>query len=350
MAKRVAFAIPGDLETRTGGYAYDRRIIAELRHRGWQVDIVGLGDGFPVPSEEQAAEASRRLLQAPADRPIVIDGLAFGVLPQAAASLRSTRPVVALVHHPLAYETGLTPRAAERLHDSERAALAAAHMVVATSGTTADLLVDRFGVPRGRLHVIPPGTDPVPQAAGSGSRQLQLLSVGAIVPRKGFDVLVEALATLTDPSWQLTIVGDRGRDPGAVERLDSLIAQHGLEARIESPGTVSTERLAELYAGADLFVLASHFEGYGMAYAEAIAYGLPIVGTTGGAIPRTVPESASRLVPPGNVAALAQALREVMESRDCRRNLAAGARAAAAKLPSWAQSGATFADLLDGLA
>lgn len=350
MAKPVTFAIPGDPETRTGGYAYDRRIIAELRNLGWQVDIVGVGDGFPMPSDEQVAEASRRLLLAPADRPIVVDGLALGVLAKPATSLHATRPVVALVHHPLAYETGLTPVSAERLRESERAALAAAHLVIATSEATADLLVDRYDVPRERLHVILPGTDPAPQAAGSGSRQLRLLSVGAIVPRKGFDILVEALSALTDLPWQLTIVGDRGRDPGAVERLDTMIAQHRFEARIESPGTVSTERLAALYAGSDLFVLASHFEGYGMAYAEAIAHGLPIVGTTGGAIPRTVPASASRLVPPGNVAALAQAMRDVMTSEDCRRALAAGARAAASTLPSWSQSGAAFAHLLDGLA
>ena len=349
MAERVAFAIPGDLETRTGGYAYDRRIIAELRRLEWQVDIVGVGDGFPTPSAEQLAVATRRLLAAPADGPIVIDGLAFGAMPEAAALLHHTRPVVALVHHPLACETGLTWSAAARLEESERAALAAAHRVIATSETTADLLVDRFGVPRKRLHVIPPGTDPAPLAIGSGSQHLRLLSVGAISPRKGFDILIEALSTLTDLSWQLTIAGDRGRDPRAVDRLDAMVAQHQLGARIECPGTVSSERLAALYASADLFVLASHFEGYGMAYAEAIARGLPVVGTTGGAIPRTVPASASRLVPPGDVAALAQALRDVMVNAECRRAMAMGARAAAATLPSWPQSGEQFARLLDGL-
>lgn len=350
MARRVTFAIPGDLETRTGGYAYDRRIITELRQLGWQVDVVGVGDDFPMPGEGQVAMALQRLLAAPADRPMLIDGLALGVLPEAAAALRQTRPLVALVHHPLACETGLTPAAAERLRVSERAALAAVHRVVATSEATAELLVESFGVPRERLHVIPPGTDPMPQAAGSGSDQLRLLSVAAIVPRKGFDVLVEALSTLTDLPWQLTIAGDRGRDPGTVERLEALIARHGLIRRIECPGAVSSERLAALYAGADLFVLASHFEGYGMAYAEAIAYGLPIVGTTGGAIPQTVPASASRLVPPGDVAALAHAMREVMADADCRRALSAGARAAAAKLPSWEHSGEAFARLLGLLA
>ena len=350
MAKRVAFAIPGDLETRTGGYAYDRRIITELRQLGWLVDVVSLGDGFPMPSEEQQGVALRRLMAAPAVGPIVIDGLALGVLPEAAAALRQTRPIVALVHHPLACETGLTPATAERLGESERAALAAVHRIVATSEATAELLVESFSVPRERLRVIPPGTDPVPQATGSGSEQLRLLSVGAIVPRKGFDVLVEALSALTDLPWQLTIVGDRSRDPGTVERLEALIVRHELQGRIKCVGVVSGERLGALYAAADLFVLASHFEGYGMAYAEAIAYGLPIIGTTGGAIPQTVPASASRLVPPGNVAALAQAMHEVMANADRRRALAAGASAAAAKLPSWTHSGEAFSRLLDGVA
>jgi glycosyltransferase involved in cell wall biosynthesis len=211
------------------------------------------------------------------------------------------------------------------------------------------LLMGRFGVPGDRLRVVQPGTDRAPYSIGIGGRQLQLLSVGAVVLRKGFDVLVEALARLRDLSWQLTIVGDRGRDPEAVERLEALIARHRLEDRIQSTGKVSPECLAAHYARADLFVLASHFEGYGMAYAEAIARGLPIVGTTGGAIPQTVPAAAGRLVPPADVDALAQALREIMESAAARQALAAGARAAAAALPSWAECGEKFAHVLDEL-
>ena len=347
MAKRVAFAIPGDLATWTGGYVYDRRIIAELRRLDWDVDVIGLGDGFPTPRTEQVATASQRLLASPPDRPIVIDGLALGVLPEAAASLHSARPVVALVHHPLESETGLSRDMARRLRDSERAALAATHIVIATSDSTADLLTERFDVARDRLRVVQPGTDRVPYSVGSGDRRLQLLSVGAIGLRKGFDVLVEALTKVMDLSWQLTIVGDRSRDPEAVERLESLITRHRLEDRIQSTGKVSAECLATHYGRADLFVLASYFEGYGMAYAEAIAHGLPIVGTTGGAIAQTVPSSAGRLVPPGDVEALAKALRKVMESEATRRALAAGARAAAAALPSWDECGDKFARVLD---
>jgi glycosyltransferase involved in cell wall biosynthesis len=346
--RAVTWAIPGDLATVTGGYAYDRRIIAELQRLGWAVELISLGDGFPQPGADQKASAEGRLLATAPDRPIVVDGLAFGVLPEAAAALHRTHPVVALVHHPLAFETGLTTREADGLLASERAALASTRSVVATSRWTAGLLAERFGVAADRLTVILPGTDRAPFAAGNNT-PLCLLSVGAIGVRKSFDLLVEALAPLADRPWRLVIAGDRTRDPAATARLDALIVQHGLAGRIDVPGTVSADQLEALYAAADLFVLPSRFEGYGMAFAEALAHGLPVIGTTGGATPTTVPASAGRLVAPGDVAALSDALRELIDDDDRRGDLAAGARAAAARLPSWADSGTAFSDLLTRL-
>ena len=347
--KRVVFAIPGDIDALTGGYGYDRRIIAELRRLGWEVELVPLGDGFPRPSDAQRDFAQQRLAATPADCPIVIDGLAFGVLPDAAAALQATRPVVALVHHPLASETNLTQPEMERLRDGERAALAAARLVIVTSPATSDLLTGPYNVPPDRIEVILPGTDRVPFSVGSGGPPLHLLSVGAVGARKGFDLLVEALARIAHLPWRLTIAGDRGRDAEAVARLDAAIARHRVEGRIDCAGAVSSKRLAELYARADLFVLASRFEGYGMAYAEAMAHGLPVVGTTGGAIPQTVPVSAGRLVPPGDVDALAEVLRELVEDDASRRALAAGARAHASTLPTWACSGERFGRALEWL-
>jgi glycosyltransferase involved in cell wall biosynthesis len=341
----VTWAIPGDLATVTGGYAYDRRIIAELQRLGWAVERVSLGDGFPQPTYRQKATAETRLLVTPTDRPIVVDGLAFGALPEAAETLRQTRPVVALVHHPLALETGLTAGEAGALLASERRALASARGVVATSRWTADLLTERFDVATDRLTVILPGTDRAPFARG-GDGPPRLLSVGAIGPRKSFDLLVEALAPLADRPWRLVIAGDRTRDAAATARLDATIARHGLADRIDVPGAVPPDELAALYAAADLFVLPSRFEGYGMAFAEALAHGLPVIGTTGGATPSTVPASAGRLVAPGDGLALSEALRELIDDGDRRRALAAGARAAAAGLPSWADSGAAFSALL----
>lgn len=348
--KRLAFAIPGDPETLTGGYAYDRRIIGELRRHDWTVDVVGLGEGFPWPDARQRAAATAQLQALAHDGPIVVDGLAYGVLPEAARALAARRPVVALVHHPLALEGGLTEAQAAQLAGSERAALAAATRVIATSRTTADLLRRDFAVPAERLDVVVPGTDRRDFATGDDSAVVQLLSVAAIGTRKGFETLVEALAPITGLSWHLTIAGDRRRDPAAVERLDAAIARHGLKQRITCVGTVPAERLAALQQAADLFVLASEYEGYGMAYAEALACGLPVIGTTGGAIPEVVPPSAGRLVPPGDVAALTGALRALVGDRVLRQRLADGAREAARALPSWEDSGVRFAQILDRLA
>jgi glycosyltransferase involved in cell wall biosynthesis len=350
VVKRFAFAVPGDLATPTGGYAYDRRMMTELGELGWQIDLLDLGEGFPWPDEAARATAQSRLLAMPAGRSIVVDGLALGVLPETASQLAGRNPLLALVHHPLALEWGLSVKQADALRTSERAALAAVQGVVVTSAATARLVASDYGVPAERIAVARPGSDPALMSQGSQDGVVRLLSVGAIVPRKGFDVLISALATLTDLSWRLTIAGDRTRDRNAAARLDADIARHALGDRIAAPGAVSPQRLAALYAEADVFVLASHFEGYGMAYAEAVAHGLPVIGTSAGAIPDTVPPDAGLLVDPGDSFALAKALRRVIGDAGLRRRLASAARAAAPQLPTWRHSAEIFARALEALA
>ena len=350
MVKRFAFAVPGDLATPTGGYAYDRRMIAELGDLGWQVDLLDLGEGFPWPGEAARTAALTQLLSIPAGRAIVVDGLALGALPEATSQLGGRNPLLALVHHPRALEAGLSVEQADVLRRSERAALSAAQGVVVTSATTARLVAADYGVPAERIAVARPGSDPAPLAQGSRDGVVRLLSVGAVVPRKGFDVLIAALATLTDLPWRLSIAGDRTRDRDAAARLDADIAGHALEERVAVLGAVSPQHLAKLYAQADAFVLASHFEGYGMAFAEALAHGLPVIGTHGGAIPDTVPPEAGVLVPPGDIASLSGALRRVIGDKELRRRLSSGARAAALQLPTWRQSAEIFARVLERLA
>jgi glycosyltransferase involved in cell wall biosynthesis len=350
VVKSFAFAVPGDLATPTGGYAYDRRMMTELGDLGWRIDLLDLGEGFPWPDEATRATAQSWLLAIPAGRSIVVDGLALGVLPETASQLAGRNPLLALVHHPLALEWGLSVKQADALRMSERAALAAVQGVVVTSAATAKLVASDYGVPAERIAVARPGSDPAPMSQGSQDGVVRLLSVGAIVPRKGFDVLIAALATLTDLSWRLTIAGDRTRDRNAAARLDADIARHALGDRIAAPGAVSPQRLAALYAEADVFALASHFEGYGMAYAEAIAHGLPVIGTSAGAIPDTVPPDAGLLVDPGGSFALAKALRRVIGDADLRRRLASAARAAAPQLPTWRHSAEIFARALETLA
>ena len=350
MVKSAVFAVPGDLATPTGGYAYDRRMIAELRGLGWQVEALDLGDGFPWPSPSVRAAALARLAQTPPGSTIVIDGLAFGVLPEAAEMLRPSHPLVALVHHPLALETGLDPGAAAALQQSETAALALARKVIAVSAATADVLVVDFGVPRDRVIVASPGTDRVAVTPRATQDQFTLLAVGAIVPRKGYDVLLAALAPLAALDWKLIIVGDQDRSRETVQQLAADIIRHGLHGRVEMPGAVSAGRTCHALYICRSLRPAVALEGYGMAYAEAIAHGLPVVGTTGGAIPQTVPASAGMLVPPDDVAALTAVLRRLIQNPHERQALAAGARAAAADLPTWPQSAKIFAQALEEVA
>ena len=348
--KRVAFAVPGDLATPTGGYAYARRMVAELQKLGWQVDVIGLGEGFPRPSAVTKTAAREKLAAVPKDCPVIVDGLALGVLPEAASELRERNPLLALVHHPLALETGLGPADAQTMWASERDALAAARGVVAASSAVGQLLADEYDVPPEAVSVVIPGTDRAETAKGSSDGIVRMVSVGSVVPRKGFDVLVAALGPLKSLPWQLTIAGDRTRDDAATAQLDADIVANRLGAKIEVLGVISAERLASLYADADLFVLASRFEGYGMAYAEALARGLPVVGTTAGAIPDTVPPDAGMLVEPNDVKALTRALRILIENPKERLWLASGARAAGEALPEWEAQAKLFAEAIEALA
>jgi glycosyltransferase involved in cell wall biosynthesis len=350
VVKRLAFAVPGDLAAPTGGYAYDRRMIAELRSLGWQVDVIGLGDGFPLASPQQKAYAQSQLEAVPADCPVVVDGLAFGALPEAAEAIAARVPIVALVHHPLALETGLAPDIARKLLRSEREALAAARAVIVSSASTGTLLTEDYDVPPELITVACPGTDRATPSAGSSDGTVRLLSVGSVVPRKGFDVLLEALGELTDLPWHLTIAGDLTRDSTTAAQVEADIGRHRLVGRVELLGAVTPERLAALYAGADMFVLASRFEGYGMAYAEAMAHGLPVIGTTAGAIPDTVPPGAGVLVEPNDVRALTRTLRMLIENKKERDWFAAGAREAAAALPTWTDSAKQIAAAIEALA
>jgi glycosyltransferase involved in cell wall biosynthesis len=345
VVRQVFFAVPGDLATPTGGYSYDRRMIAELPALGWRAEVVNLGDGFPYPTADTRAAACARLSALPSDRPVVIDGLAFGVLPDAAEALRANHPLIALVHHPLAFEPELSASETASLRASERSALGCARHVVATSATVARALVEDYGVPCGSVSVIEPGTDRVCVPPRKNARVVNLLAVGSVIPRKGYDVLVAALARLRHLPWQLAIAGDCGRSAQTYRQVKADIARLGLADRISLLGAVASDQLAPLYASADLFVLPSRFEGYGMAYTEAIAHGVPVVGTTAGAIPDTVPAAAGVLVAPNDIEALADTLQRLMENPADRERLAAGARAAT--FPSWPQQAGLFARLLE---
>lgn len=187
-----------------------------------------------------------------------------------------------------------------------------------------------------------------------------LLSVGAVVPRKGHDVLVRALARLAHLPWECVCAGSLDRHPDHAARVLAGVEARGLSGRVRFTGECDAAALAGFYAACEVFVLASHYEGYGMVLAEALAHGLPIVSTTGGAIPETVPAGAAVLVPPGDDGALAGALAALLDGggrgvagdsgAEKRAALAAAARRHAATLPTWSGAAAAFADAVTELA
>lgn len=345
----AVFAIPGDITLPTGGYAYDREVLAHLPAAGIEVAHLALPGSYPDPSAQDLARTGEQIAATPADAVLLIDGLAYGAMP-AALIQRFDRPIVALVHHPLCLEAGLAPPRAEALRALETAALALARRVVVTSPMTARTLAADFGVPAERITVAEPGTDAAPRARGSAGHGtghgVALLAVGSVVPRKGYDVLVQALemdAAEHAADWHLKIVGAIDRSPPTLSALRAQIAKSGLDERIEVAGPKTRAELDALYHGADIFVLASHYEGYGMVLAEALARGLPIVTTTGGAAAETVPDGAALKVPPGDPRALQQALRRLMDDDSLRRALRDASWSAGQRLPRWSDTATRIA-------
>ncbi len=345
------FIVPGRLDQLTGGYLFDRHIVEGLRAAGRAIEVHELPGSFPrvdKPALQAAAETLRNL---PDGAVAVLDGLALpafaDLLPAAVGRLK----LVGFIHHPLALETGLSHDEAWHLAALEARLLVQLTGILCPSQQTADAMVE-YGIPRSRIAVTPPGTEKPkhrperPAHAGA----VRLLSVASVTPRKGHLLLLDALAPLADRAWQLLCIGSLTRDQDYAAALHEAVARHGMAARVTLAGEWPPERMSGAYAGADAFVLPSYHEGYGMAFAEALAYGLPIIGTTAGAIPETVPADASLLVPPGDGEALTAALRMLLDSPPLRARLAAGAAAAGARLPDWTASLRQWAAALDRLA
>ena len=333
----LVFVVPGRLDQLTGGYLYDRHVIDGLRSRGHAVKVIELG---PNDCETALAELADGTTA-------VIDGLALPDLEQAVYDHWRRLRLVALVHHPLAEETGLSRAAAERLTRLEAGALQRFRGVVCPSARTA-AGVEAYGIPSERICVIPPGTAKPDRPLRSRRGPVRsLLCVASLIPRKGYRVLVAALARLRGLNWQMLCIGSLDRDPRTARSIRQMISAARLGRRITLAGEQPPRIVMRAYRAADLFVLPSLHEGYGMAFAEAMAHGLPIIATTAGAIPDTVPRQAGLLVPAGDAPALARALRRVIAEPALAARLAAGARAAGGRLPDWRQATKWWEQVLD---
>ncbi|MBT06987.1 MAG: glycosyl transferase, group 1 [Rhodospirillaceae bacterium] len=331
----VHFVVPGDINALTGGYIYDKHMIGGLQQEGLAVKLHLLEAEFPLPTGSglsSAAEATEKISDG---QVIIIDGLALGPLQEILEVHRHRLKIVGLIHHPLANETGLRRDVAKKLGEAERRALSFCRAVVVTSQITRSTLIHKYDVQAEKICVIEPGAEKASVFSPRLKGAIRLICVASLIPRKGHNILVEALSLLANRPWALTCIGDLHRDPRTSRLVRNLVIKFGLTDRINFVGEVSDSHLQVHYQKANLFVLASHYEGYGMALSEAISWGIPVVSTTGGAIPSTVPRSASLLVRPGDARALSCAVGRFMDEPRVRTKLLAGARGASSKQKSW---------------
>ncbi|MFS2242637.1 glycosyltransferase family 4 protein [Microbacterium sp. OR16] len=348
---RAVFAVPGDLHTVTGGYIYERNLLEGLRDLGRDVAHLALGGSFPEPTPADLAEAATALAAVDREVPLILDGFLVGAMPTAALA-KVPAPMVGIVHHPLAHEEGPDDARRAHLYRTERDNLALLRGVLVPSPHTARILIGEYGVPAHRVTVARPGTeppaatpDPSPGRAGDVAPPL-VLAIGIQHPRKGHDVLLRALAHLADVPWRAVIAGTP-RDAEYVAELRRLTARLGLQSRVRLAGAVSSAERDRLYRAADVFALATRYEGYGLVFDEALAHGLPIVSCRTGAVPDTVPPDAGVLAPPDDPAAFADALRPLLVDHAHRARLAAAAARAGTRLPTWRDTAAVAAGVLD---
>lgn len=342
--RRAAFAIPGDISTPTGGYIYERRLLEALRAQGRDVRHLELGASFPDATAEDMADAISRLASLEPDRAVILDGFVSATLDtRALAELHV--PSLAMVHHPLALETGLDPERRDHLYELERANLAHVAHVLVPSPATAAMLSGTYGVPAERVTIARPGTDRPGRHRTPVAPPL-ILSVGIQHPRKGHDVLLKTLARLKHLEWTAVIAG-KPYDAEHSAELARLQRDLGLEGRVTLAGYVPDAELATLYASATVFALATRYEGYGLVFDEALAHGLPIVSCRTGAVPDTVPAAAGRLVAPEDVTAFADALADLLEDKGALEGCATAALAAGQTLPGWADTAKTVGNVLE---
>ncbi|MET9868507.1 glycosyltransferase family 4 protein [Streptomyces sp. NPDC006386] len=351
--RTVHFVLPGGVDdpaTPSGGNAYDRRVCLDLPGFGWQVTKHSVAGDWPRPSAAARTELARALAGLPDGAAVLLDGLVACGVPEIVVPEAERLRMAVLVHLPLGDETGLDAAVAAQLDAKERAVLRAVPAVIATSDWAVRRLVSHHGLPPERVHVAAPGADIAPLAPGTDGVS-RLLCVAAVTPRKGQHRLVEALAAVTDLPWSCVCVGSLTQDPVYVAHLRSLIRTHGLEDRLELAGPRSGPALDASYATADLMVLTSYAETYGMAVTEALARGIPVLATDVGGVPEAVGRAPDGgvpgiLVPPENPAAIAAELRGWFGEADVRRRLKAAARGRRAALDGWATTAQSLAAVL----
>jgi glycosyltransferase involved in cell wall biosynthesis len=336
----VHFVVPDGIDDParpSGGNSYDRHLSSGLTSAGWSVRECPVPGFWGPPDAASFAALAGAVGRIPDDAVVLIDGLVASTAPEPLVPQASRVRLVVLVHMLLGDER-------------ERAVVSAARAVVTTSAWSRGRLLELYDLPADRVHVAAPGADAAELAAGTAAGEA-LLCVAAVTFDKGQDVLVDALATMADLPWQCECVGRLDRAPAFVEALRGRVVEAGLGDRISFPGPRTGPDLDAGYAAADLMVLASRAETYGMVVTEALARGIPVVAADVGGVTEALGHGTGGtqpglLVPPDDPSALATALRAWLGDAELRAQLRQAARERRESLPEWSTTASAVASVL----
>jgi glycosyltransferase involved in cell wall biosynthesis len=333
----------------SGGNTFDRRVSGGLAAAGWAVYVHAVPGSWPRPDAPSYAALAGAVRRIPDGAVVLIDGLVASAAPEVLVPEAGRLRLVALVHMPLG--EGTTDEGAR---EREGAVLSAAASVVTTSAWARRVLLELYSLPGERVHVAEPGADAADLAPGTATAGA-LLSVAAVIPGKGHDVLLDALAMLAGLRWHCVCVGSLERDPGFAEGLRRRVLEGGMDGRVRFSGPQTGADLARSYGAADVLVLPSRAETYGMVVTEALARGLPVVAAEVGGVPEALGYGADGtrpglLVPPDDPASLRDALRAWLQDADLRGRLRRAARERRASLSRWSTTTSVVADVLVGTA
>jgi glycosyltransferase involved in cell wall biosynthesis len=333
----------------SGGNAFDRRLREGLVAAGWAVHVHAVPGSWPRSDAPSHAALADAVCQIPDGAVVLLDGLVASPAPEVLVQQAGRLRLVVLVHMPLGLST-----TGNGAREREGAVLSAAASVVTTSAWSRRVLLELYSLPGDRVHVAEPGADAADLAPGTATAGA-LLSVAAVIPGKGHDMLLDALAMLAGLRWHCLCVGSLERDPAFAESLRRRVLDHGLDDRVRFSGPQTEADLARSYAAADVLVLPSRAETYGMVVTEALARGLPVVAAEVGGVPEAMGHGADGirpglLVPPDDPAALGDALRAWLEDADLRQRLRRAARERRASLSGWSTTTSVVADVLVGAA
>ena len=333
----------------SGGNIFDRRVCRGLAASGWAVYVHEVRGSWPRPDGVSSAALAEAVSRIPDGAVVLVDGLVASPAPEVLVPAADRLRLVVLVHMPLGQGTP-----DDRAREREGAVLSAAASVVTTSAWTRRVLLELYSLPADRVHVAGPGADAADLAPGTATAGA-LLSVAAVIPGKGHDVLLDALAMLDGLRWHCLCVGSLQRDPLFAEGLRRRVLDGGMDGRVRFSGPQTGADLARSYGAADVLVLPSRAETYGMVVTEALARGLPVVAADVGGVPEALGRGADGtrpglLVPPDDPAALRDALRAWLEDVGLRRRLRRAARERRASLSRWSTTTSVVADVLVGAA